>query len=142
MGFWAYMLHCRGGAFYVGQTDDLERRIAEHTSGAIPGFTRDHLPVDLVWSEQFSTRDEAKAAERQIKGWSRAKKLALIRGDWARISDLAKNKGSASTSSARTGEGAGRAWGAPEEGRCFDKLSTDGGAIALGCGGVAQRGKG
>lgn len=90
MAFWAYMLHCRGGAFYVGHTDDLERRIAEHQSGMLHGFTAERLPVELVWSQEFPTRDEAKAAERQVKGWSRAKKLALIRGDWGRISVLAK----------------------------------------------------
>ena len=97
--FWAYMLHCRGGYFYVGHTDDLERRIAQHTTGALPGFTADHLPVEFVWSQGFPTRYEAQTAEKQIKGWSRAKKLALIRGDWPRISLLAKKKDSPSTSS-------------------------------------------
>lgn len=92
MSFWAYLLHCRGGAFYAGHTDDLNRRIAEHQSGLIPGFTADRLPVELVWSQDFATRDEAKAAEARVNGWSRAKKLALIRGDWGRISDLAKKK--------------------------------------------------
>lgn len=108
MAFWTYMLHCRGGRFYVGHTDDLERRIGEHQSGLLPGFTADHLPVELVWSQTFGTRDEARAAERQLKGWSRAKKLALIRGDWERVSMLASNKGGASTSSARTGVGDGQ----------------------------------
>ena len=102
MSFYAYMLHCRGGYFYVGHTEDLEKRIGEHNSGLIRGFTSDHLPVELVWSQEFETRYEAVAAERQIKGWSRAKKMALIRGDWARISMLAKGKGSPSTSSGRT----------------------------------------
>jgi predicted GIY-YIG superfamily endonuclease len=102
MAFWAYLLHCRGGLFYAGQTDDLERRIAEHRSGLVPGFTADHQPVELVWSERFLTRDEAKAAERKLKGWSRAKKLAMIRGDWAKISMLAKGKNSPSTSSGKT----------------------------------------
>jgi predicted GIY-YIG superfamily endonuclease len=102
MSFWTYMLHCRGGSFYVGHTDDLERRMAEHTTGALPGFTRNRLPVQLVWTQDFVTRDEAKAAEKQIKGWSRAKKLALIRGDWDRISALAKKKNSPSTSSGQT----------------------------------------
>jgi putative endonuclease len=92
MSFWAYMLHCRGGSFYVGHTDNLEDRVAQHQSGSIRGFTRDHLPVKLVWSQEFSTRYEALAAERQIKGWTRAKKLALIRGDWEQISALAKSR--------------------------------------------------
>jgi predicted GIY-YIG superfamily endonuclease len=75
------MLHCRGGKFYTGHTDDLERRIGEHQSGLVKGFTSDKFPVELVWSQDFPTRYEALSAERQIKGWSRAKKLALIRGD-------------------------------------------------------------
>ncbi len=107
MTFWAYMLHCRGGAFYVGHTDELERRIGDHQSGLMPGFSADHLPVEHVWSQEFVTRDEAKAAEKQIKGWSRAKKLALISGDWDRISALAKGKGGPSTSSGKTGLGEG-----------------------------------
>lgn len=102
MTFWAYMLHCRGGFFYVGHTDDLERRISQHKMGPLPGFTADHLPVEYVWSQEFVTRDEAKAAEKQIKGWSRAKKMALIRGDWARISALANSKNGPSTSSGQT----------------------------------------
>ena len=97
--FWAYMLHCRGGYFYVGHTDNLEHRIAQHKSGVLPGFTADHLPVELAWSQEFPTRYEAQTAEKQIKGWSRAKKLALIRGDWPQISVLAKKKDSPSTSS-------------------------------------------
>jgi len=101
MVFWAYMLHCRGGAFYTGHTDDLDRRLAQHKSGTIKGFTSDRLPVELVWSQDFPTRYEALAAERQIKGWSRAKKMALIRGDWDAISRLAKGKSGPSTSSGR-----------------------------------------
>lgn len=101
MSFWAYMLHCRGGYFYVGHTDDLGLRVAQHQTGAIAGFAADHRPVELVWSQEFQTRDDARAAERQIKGWSRAKKLALIRGDWDKISCLAKGKCSPSTSSGK-----------------------------------------
>jgi predicted GIY-YIG superfamily endonuclease len=93
------MLHCRGGFFYVGHTDNLELRVAQHQTGFYPGFTSDHLPVELVWSDVFSTRDEAQIAERKLKGWSRAKKLALIRGDWDQISVLAKKKHGPSTSS-------------------------------------------
>ena len=103
MSFWAYMLHCRGGYFYTGHTDDLERRMAQHHSGAFPGFSRNHLPVELAWSDWFATREEAQRAEKRIKGWSRAKKLALIRGDWSSISRLAKSKSSPSTSSGQSG---------------------------------------
>jgi predicted GIY-YIG superfamily endonuclease len=86
------MLHCNAGRLYVGHTDDLERRVAQHESGALRGFTASYLPVNLVWSQEFPTRHEALTAERRIKGWSRAKKLALIRGDWDRISALAKSR--------------------------------------------------
>jgi predicted GIY-YIG superfamily endonuclease len=107
MGFWTYMLHCADRTFYVGHTDDLDVRIATHISGELKGYTSKRLPVTLVWSDEFPSRYEALSAERRIKGWSRAKKLALIRGDWALISQLAKSRGSekkerASTGSART----------------------------------------
>ena len=106
MPFWAYMLHCRGGAFYTGQTDDLEHRVAQHRDGKGASFTAERLPVELVWSQEFGSREEAKAAEARIKGWSRAKKLALIRGDWQRIRTLAKSKDGPSTSSGHAGKGA------------------------------------
>jgi predicted GIY-YIG superfamily endonuclease len=108
MGFWTYMLHCADRTFYVGHTEDLDSRIGAHQSGLIPGYTSTRLPVKLVWADEFPTRYEALQAERQIKGWSRPKKLALIRGDWPLISRLARNskeKERASTSSARTESG-------------------------------------
>ena len=110
MSFWTYMLHCADRSFYVGHTDDLERRIAEHHHGEMAGYTATRRPVTLVWSDEFPSRYEALQAERQIKGWSRAKKLALIRGDWALIRRLASSsheKGRASTGSARTEMGEG-----------------------------------
>ena len=102
MSFWAYMLHCRGGYFDIGHSEDVELRIAQHKSGTLPGFTADHLPVELVWCQEFSTRYEALEAERRIKGRSRAKKMALILGDWVRISELAEGKNGPSTSSGQT----------------------------------------
>ncbi|MEO9470399.1 GIY-YIG nuclease family protein [Parasphingorhabdus sp.] len=92
MAFWAYMLKCSDGHFYVGHTDNLEHRIAAHQSGLVAGYTQRRHPVELVWSETFPTREEALAAERQIKGWSRAKKQALIAGDWELISQLARSR--------------------------------------------------
>jgi predicted GIY-YIG superfamily endonuclease len=110
MGFWAYMLHCGDGSFYAGHTDDLDCRVAQHLSGEFGGYTSTRLPVKLVWCDEFPSRYEALSAERQIKGWGRAKKLALIRGDWELVSQLARNstekeKDRASTSSAPTGLG-------------------------------------
>lgn len=73
--FWVYMLQCADDSYYIGHTDNFETRIAQHKQGAIKDcFTFNRRPVKLVWSQQFSTRDEALAAERKLKGWSRAKK--------------------------------------------------------------------
>jgi predicted GIY-YIG superfamily endonuclease len=87
--FWAYMLRCADDAFYVGHTDDLEHRLAEHSDGRYCRFTQSRRPVELVWSASFHDRDEAKAAEAKLKGWSRAKKQALIDGDFEQLSGLA-----------------------------------------------------
>ena len=89
MDFYAYLLHCSDGSYYAGHTDDLDARVAQHQSGAMPGYTRDKRPVELLWAERFPDRDSAFAAERRIKGWSRAKKEALVRGDWAALKRLA-----------------------------------------------------
>lgn len=92
MAFYVYLLRCADGSYYVGQTDGLTKRLAEHEAGEGSAWTARRLPVELVWSEAFGTRDEAREAERQIKGWSRAKKKALVRGDWDAISLLARNQ--------------------------------------------------
>lgn len=90
MPFHTYMLRCADGSYYVGHTDGLDHRIAQHQSGEIPGYTQSRRPVSLLWSESFSTRDEALAAELQIKGWSRKKKEALAAGDWNAVRQLAR----------------------------------------------------
>ena len=93
MAFYAYMLRCSDGHYYAGSTDDLECRIAQHQAGRDPGcYTFRRRPLVLAWSEHFSTRIEAKEAERQLKGWSRAKKEALIAGDWNALRLLARNR--------------------------------------------------
>jgi predicted GIY-YIG superfamily endonuclease len=76
------MLRCSDGSYYTGHTDDLENRMAEHQAGAYDGHTSARRPVELVWFQEVPSRDEAFRAEMQIKGWSRAKKEAMIRGDW------------------------------------------------------------
>src|ERR1043166_10287797 len=98
MSFWVYILHCSDGSYYTGHTDNIEKRIPEHESGAIEGYTSTRLPVKLVFSEQFTTREEALSCERQIKGWSRKKKEALIRGDWVEVSRLARHRHPSRTS--------------------------------------------
>jgi predicted GIY-YIG superfamily endonuclease len=90
VAFFAYILRCSDGSFYAGHTEDLEARLAAHASGLLGGYTAKRRPVRLVWSQSFATRDEAFAAERQIKGWSRRKKEALIGGDWTALRNLAR----------------------------------------------------
>jgi LAO/AO transport system kinase len=98
------MLRCADGSYYLGHTDEIERRVAQHQAGEVEGYTHERRPVELVWTQETATRDEALAAERRLKGWSRAKKEALIARDWARVSELAKSRaGRASTSTARLG---------------------------------------
>lgn len=92
MAFYAYLLKCSDGSYYAGHTDDLDHRIAQHQAGELPGWTRSRRPVELVWSEYFSTRAEALEVERKIKGWSRAKKEALVENDWVEVSRLARGQ--------------------------------------------------
>ena len=94
MAFYVYILRCAESSYYTGHTDDLERRIASHQMGAIPGYSQRRLPVQLVFADEFSSREEAFRRERQIKGWSRAKKEALIQRDWNRLKQLARYHGS------------------------------------------------
>jgi len=89
MPFWVYILRCSDGSYYTGHTDNLEKRISEHQAGKIPAYTSTRLPVELVFKQDFPTREEALAVEQQIKGWNRKKKEAMIRGDWKEVQRLA-----------------------------------------------------
>lgn len=92
-GAYAYMLRCADGSYYVGTARlGLDQRVSEHNRGAYGGYTSTRRPVVLVWAEHFQLITDAIAAERQIKGWSRAKKEALIRGDYASIRTLSKRR--------------------------------------------------
>lgn len=92
MAFWVYILRCADASYYTGHTDNLEKRISEHTTGVIAScYTFKRRPVELVFSQGFTTREEALTSEQQIKGWSRKKKEAMMRGDWAEVSRLAKS---------------------------------------------------
>jgi len=90
MGFWVYMLRCANGSYYVGHTDDIEKRVAEHETGPGCGYTSTRRPVRGVFTEEFPSREEAIAAEMQIKGWGRRKKEALIERDSTAIRRLAR----------------------------------------------------
>ena len=92
MTFWTYVLRCADGSYYTGHTDQLERRVGQHQSGEMPGYTQSRRPVELRWSQEFPSRAEALAAELQVKNWSRAKKEALFRGDWEALSRAAKKR--------------------------------------------------
>ena len=89
MAFYVYILCCSDGSYYTGHTDNLEKRMAEHHSGECGGYTSTRLPVELLWSQDCSTREEALSAEQQIKGWSRNKKEAMMRGDWKSVQQIA-----------------------------------------------------
>ena len=95
MGAFVYMLRCSDKSYYVGSAtgDDLLKRFEEHQTGAYRGYTYLRRPVELVWSEHFDRITDAIAAERQLKGWSRAKKEALIGGDWSTVQQLSKRRG-------------------------------------------------
>ncbi|MGO8755588.1 MAG: GIY-YIG nuclease family protein [Gallionellaceae bacterium] len=90
--FWVYILRCADGSYYTGHTDDIERRVGEHQTGICDGYTRDRRPVELAWSQECVTREEALAAEIQIKGWGRKKKEAMMRGDWLEVNKLGRGK--------------------------------------------------
>ena len=95
MSAWLYILKCSDGSFYTGTTRaNLEKRVGEHQAGAFDGYTVTRRPVALVYSEYFDRITDAIATERQIKGWSRAKKKALIAGDYAALQKAAKRRGS------------------------------------------------
>jgi predicted GIY-YIG superfamily endonuclease len=90
--FWVYILKCSDGSYYTGHTDNLDRRIAQHLNGEISTcYTFNRRPLELVFSQEFPAREEALDSEQQIKGWSRKKKEAMIRGDWVEVSRLARS---------------------------------------------------
>ncbi|MGC1271978.1 MAG: GIY-YIG nuclease family protein [Croceibacterium sp.] len=99
VAFYTYLLRCSDSSYYVGHTDDIDLRMAQHQTGALGGYTARRRPVELLWSDSFMTRDEAFWAERNLKGWSRAKKEALMAWDWGRVSQLAQNRQGPSTGS-------------------------------------------
>jgi len=90
MQFWVYILRCRDGSYYTGHTDDLDKRLWEHAEGLAADWTRRRRPMELVWCDWAGERYEALAFERRVKNWSRAKKEALIAGDWKKVGHFAK----------------------------------------------------
>ena len=88
-----YILRCSDGSYYVGSTRaSLEQRLAQHNAGIFGGYTARRRPVELVFQQEFDRITDAIAAERQLKGWTRAKKEALMRGDMEALHQLAKGR--------------------------------------------------
>jgi len=90
--YYTYIIKCSDNSFYTGVTNDLERRFEEHTKGLNNKcYTFDKRPLELVWFETFANPNEAIKIEKQIKGWSRRKKKALIEKDYDRLIEYSKN---------------------------------------------------
>ena len=87
---WMYILECSDGSYYVGSTNDLERRIWEHNEGLGAKYTARRRPVKLVYAAEFTSLAEAYEREKQVQGWGRAKREALIRGDYDALPELAR----------------------------------------------------
>ena len=88
---WVYILECSDGSYYTGCTRNLQRRIAQHQRGVTESYTAQRLPVKLLWTKEFGSVRQAFAVERQLKGWSRRKKQALMHNDFALIHELAQS---------------------------------------------------
>ena len=87
-----YILLCADGSYYTGSTNNLELRIQQHQNGEAANHTRKRLPVELFYYEEFQRIDEAFYREKQVQGWSRVKKEALINGHWNKLPELAECK--------------------------------------------------
>jgi putative endonuclease len=87
--YFVYILECCDGSYYVGSTQNISQRFDLHRSGKGPAFTAKRLPVRLVYQESLANLDEAVRREKQLEGWSRAKKAALISKDLESLSEFA-----------------------------------------------------
>ena len=94
-----YILLCNDGSYYTGSTTDLERRMQQHFSGEGANHTKKHPPVKLLYYEEFGRIDEAFYREKQVQGWSRRKKEALINGQHDKLPELSRSYTVVSTSS-------------------------------------------
>ncbi|MEV8135367.1 GIY-YIG nuclease family protein [Microbacterium aurantiacum] len=89
---WMYILQCADGSLYVGSTLDLSRRVEEHQFGEGSAYTAVRLPVVLLYSEEYDRVEDAFRREKQVQGWGRAKRLALVAGDMDAVSRLGKKR--------------------------------------------------
>ena len=87
---WTYILECSDGTYYTGSTINISARLKDHNSGNGANYTKKRLPVQLVYLEEFSRIDLAFYREKQIQGWSREKKQALINSQHHLLPSLSK----------------------------------------------------
>src|SRR5689334_22730604 len=92
MPFYVYILECSDGTYYTGHTDDLDQRMAQHGDGTASRYTSKRRPLKLLWASDCQRREQAFELEKQIQGWSRAKKQALMRGDFEVLPYLSLNR--------------------------------------------------
>ena len=90
--FFIYILKCSDHSYYIGNTNDLEIRLDQHYKGSCGSYTSTRLPVVLVYQQQFPSRTEAVQMEQRLKGWTRAKKEALIGGRFDELIALSKKR--------------------------------------------------
>lgn len=89
---WVYILECADGSYYTGCTKDIQQRFLEHENGRGSNHTRKRLPVKLVYTEAYPLMQQALGREKQIQGWSRKKKEALMHGKFEELPELAECK--------------------------------------------------
>ena len=102
-----YILKCSDGTYYTGSTRDLLNRLVKHHLGTAANYTRKRRPVELVFFEEFDTIQKAFLREKQVQGWRREKKEALIKGQLNKLPEL-------SSSIPSTGSGTERNEESPE----------------------------
>ncbi len=85
-----YILLCEDGSYYTGSSNNLEQRLKEHFVGEGANHTKKHKPVKLLYYEEFARIDDAFYREKQVQGWSRKKKEALINGEYDKLPELSK----------------------------------------------------
>ena len=91
--YYVYIVQCSDNSFYTGFTSNLEKRLTQHNEGYDKdAYTYKRRPVALKWVEQFTDPNNAIAVEKQIKGWSRRKKIALIEEDWNKLVEYSRNR--------------------------------------------------
>jgi putative endonuclease len=90
--YYVYILKCSDGSYYTGVTNNMEKRLLEHNNDdSVTSYTSKRKPVELVYHQQFNDINKAIELEKQIKGWSRRKKEALINEDWEKLKLYSKN---------------------------------------------------